>query len=1084
MSQMPPAPRLDGRDLAAFLRAAAELRPFYTPEWRPQSGDPGAALLEIAARMLEATVQRLDEAPGKHFLAFLDMIGVKLLPAQPARVPLTFVLSSGAREPVTVPARSRAAAKPPAGGDPIPFETEAAFVATPARPAAFLAAVPARDLVFDHGPDLALGGGATLLAGDDRQEHALYLGHATLFNVEGPARIDLAVSPFDSRLVPATSPFGIFRMAPGALWEYAAGERDWRPLGAALAGNRIVLTKRNADPIAELKIAGVKSRWLRCRVEPGGIAALSPVRIDSIRASVQPLGTDITTTSLVPGLLFANDVELAPDQPFLPFGSRPRLADVLSVGSREAFSKPGSRITLHLTLQAAGVPSADLKLAWEYWDGRGWRALPGLADGTERLARTGDVSFDGPADLQPVKVLGQESLWIRVRIVSGDYGRETFAVVNGTVTPGTSGIHPPVVGSLRIAYEARLTAPEALLTGNNLDLRPWSGSGRLQPFVPLEAGSQALYLGFDRALERGPLSLFFALEEQEVAETDRPRIEWEALTFPPGETAGRWVRLETLDGTRGLIESGTLQLFPPPGLAPGRLFGREAWWLRAVDADDRFLASPRTAGTGFDLPIFPTLPFPGPSEPGFDPLEAGLEASVARAVPAAEAAEVASGVTAGTAPRAVLACAQRDPRVEALRNLPHPSLAASQSTGRPPLPRLRGLFPNTAWATQGETIDGEILGSGTGLARQRFATVKTPVQDEEVWIDELGSLSEGERAALARPDVEHREVTDDTGAVLAFLVRWLPVEDLAEAGPEDRVYAIDRTFGQIEFGDSLHGRVPPPGRDNVRATYRAGGGTRGNLAAGTITSLRTTVPLVDSTFNPEPATGGADTEPLERAVERGPQRIRHGGRAVTRADYEALAREASPAVARARCLPRFDDRGREQSGWVTVVVVPESGEARPFPSIGLRRTVARFLGERAANVAAFPGRVRVIGPAYVEVSVAADLFPSSADLAPAAEAAAFRRLGEFLHPLTGGYAGRGWELGRLPCLSDFFALLEAVPGLDHVESLAMTLTSVKPDGKPAGQPIEFTPDRPVEAALPDYALVFGGEHRLRSRLRR
>ncbi len=1125
---LPRTPTLDGRDLAALLREALALRPFYTPEWRAAPGDAGTALLEIAAGLLEGTVQRLDQAPYKHFLAFLDLIGVQRTAAQSARAPLTFVLSEGAAEPVVVPARSQAAAPPADGGEPVVFETEAAFVATPARLVSVVSAAPAADQLFDHLPALAAGGTAVLFAGEaglDLQGHALYLGHPTLFAVKERVQITLHVDPFDPRLLP---PFPV-------VWEYFAGETeeirggetvkvpDWRPLGAARSPqNKLVLSKGQPGAIAELEIGGVTSRWIRCRVRAGGIAALSGVAITSLAAAVKPLAAD----GVPPDLAFANDVELqllalgATPAPlaFYPFGQRPRLADTFYLASGEAFSKQGATITLRVSLKvdpnlpesplspppaippppAAAKPSPDLVLAWEYWDGKGWRAIPGLADATNNFSLAGNdrqITFPCPADLQPVEVLGQENRWIRVRITSGDYGRETFTLASGVVTVETKHIHPPVVTSLRIAYDPAAVPLAAVLTDNNLDLRPWDGTALLRPFVPLDAEPPALHLGFDRPLAKGPLSLFFALDEQEVSEQSRPRIAWQYRRRRPGDAGAEWARLEVVDETRGLTESGAVQFFAPPDLAAERRFGLDGWWIRAVDVDDRFRPRPRTPFGAFPfLPFLPFLPFtpfpeapapPGrptrPTVPTFDVAAAGdiaADAVARRIVAPAPAPAPAGGCPPRPAP-----CAQRDPRIDALRNLPHPSLVSTAVRGVPPAPRLRGLFPNTAWAVQGETIAAEVLGSGTGLARQRFATARAPVAAEELWIDELGTLADGERAALAaRPDARVRQRSDERGRALAFEVLWRPVEDLALAGPGDRVYSIDRAAGEIELGDGDRGRVAPLGRDNVRLTYRAGGGARGNVAAGTITALRTTIPLVDATINTLAATGGADTEPLPRLLERAPEALRHRGRAVSRADFEALAREASPAVARARCLPRFDEAGRETSGWVTVVIVPESREPRPFPTPGLRQRVERFLRQRAPNVVAFPRRVRVIGPAYVEVRVTAELVPVTADQAPAAEIAASRALAEFLHPLTGGYQGRGWEFGRLPCLSDFYAELEGVPGVDHVAALAATLQPVGPAGQPLGAPIDITPDRPLDATLPDYALAYSGDHRLQSRL--
>lgn len=108
-----PAPPLDRRDLHAILQQVRELAPFYTPEWAvAEDTGAGAAMLTIVANMLEGLIRRLNEVPQKNFIAFLNMLGAKLLPAQPARVPLTFFLSTGAPEAVRIPLRSQAAATP------------------------------------------------------------------------------------------------------------------------------------------------------------------------------------------------------------------------------------------------------------------------------------------------------------------------------------------------------------------------------------------------------------------------------------------------------------------------------------------------------------------------------------------------------------------------------------------------------------------------------------------------------------------------------------------------------------------------------------------------------------------------------------------------------------------------------------------------------------------------------------------------------------------------------------------------------------------------------------------------------------
>ncbi len=68
---------------------------------------------------------------------------------------------------------------------------------------------------------------------------------------------------------------------------------------------------------------------------------------------------------------------------------------------------------------------------------------------------------------------------------------------------------------------------------------------------------------------------------------------------------------------------------------------------------------------------------------------------------------------------------------------------------------------------------------------------------------------------------------------------------------------------------------------------------------------------------------GVDAETVDNAKRRGPHSLRAGGRAVTASDFERLAAEADPAIARVRCLPP------EQSGKpIRLLLVPAHRTAR------------------------------------------------------------------------------------------------------------------------------------------------------------
>src|SRR5690606_10540988 len=99
-------------------------------------------------------------------------------------------------------------------------------------------------------------------------------------------------------------------------------------------------------------------------------------------------------------------------------------------------------------------------------------------------------------------------------------------------------------------------------------------------------------------------------------------------------------------------------------------------------------------------------------------------------------------------------------------------------------------------------------------------------------------------------------------------------------------------------------KVPATGR-RILAWYRRGGGSSGNVAAGSLTVLKDPVPGV-GVVNLSPAQGGREAESLENALARGPQEIHSLQRAVTARDYEFVALNSDRAVARALAVTSAD----------------------------------------------------------------------------------------------------------------------------------------------------------------------------------
>jgi predicted phage baseplate assembly protein len=302
---------------------------------------------------------------------------------------------------------------------------------------------------------------------------------------------------------------------------------------------------------------------------------------------------------------------------------------------------------------------------------------------------------------------------------------------------------------------------------------------------------------------------------------------------------------------------------------------------------------------------------------------------------------------------------------------------------------------------------------------------------------------------------------------------WDRVDSFAESGPEDRHYVVDLANGTIELGPAIrgadggwgqHGAVPPKGTQLRFTRYRHGGGRRGNVIPDTLTILRSAIPGVAEVTNPRGALGGVDAETLDAARARAALEFRTRFRAVTADDFEFLAREATPRVARAACVPP------ENGGPVRVHILPrveppdrKLSYEELVPDESLFAEVAEYLDERrliGTTVDLQPMKVR-----GMSVVVNLQALPRT-DLGRIEEEVSYA-LYTYLNPLVGGSldgAGEGWELGRALNQGELYGIVHAVPGVNYVKILRVYETNIqtgKQEAKPAGTHVPLEPDETI-----------------------
>jgi predicted phage baseplate assembly protein len=336
---------------------------------------------------------------------------------------------------------------------------------------------------------------------------------------------------------------------------------------------------------------------------------------------------------------------------------------------------------------------------------------------------------------------------------------------------------------------------------------------------------------------------------------------------------------------------------------------------------------------------------------------------------------------------------------------------------------LAWLGVNAVQVDQRNTLSGRVLGTSNGLADQSF-----PLP--------LGSVD----PATLQIQVE------ETGRGYQ---PWTRVDDLAAISAdaaiarEAGVYELDPEAGTLRFGDGLRGRIPDTGNRIRLAFGRFGGGSAGNVPAGTLAELQgrevggQNAPPI-KVQQPLAMAGGADAETLAVAEQRIPSRLRHRDRAVTADDYRALATQA-PAVdvGRVEVLPRFrpSDRRFEVPGVVSVMALPVAALA-PAPNPRPDRPFIERLHNYLAARTPLATELYVIGCEYVAVGVSVavtlrDGFAPDQVLQDVRDA--LRRL---LWPLPpGGIGATGWPLGRAVRSRELEVEVARVAGVDELNGI-------------------------------------------------
>ncbi len=348
-------------------------------------------------------------------------------------------------------------------------------------------------------------------------------------------------------------------------------------------------------------------------------------------------------------------------------------------------------------------------------------------------------------------------------------------------------------------------------------------------------------------------------------------------------------------------------------------------------------------------------------------------------------------------------------------------------------PRLCGIHKNAVDIIQKESVKDERHEYIAGKLWQEIALANKPVIDCDLWVNELSETSVSDLNEMKRIDSSNvRMVTDDDGQLTECWVKWQPKTTLADSAADGRYYQIDKNRGTICFGDGVNGKIPAYfGNAEISVDYSFGGGSAGNLPAGTIDGLIVGIPFVERMTNIEATCGGSNGQSLDAIRKIGAARLRHRGRAVTAGDFETLVMEQFTEVDEVRCFCGRNRDAAAENGSITIVVKPRDYASATY-SAALCRRIEEFLRSSASIEPVAGGRLAVIPSRIMRVSAEVIVQIDDYEYAAQTERAVIAAINDMMSSADEN------SIGRMPTVSAVYSALKKVEHIANVSRVLLT----------------------------------------------
>lgn len=590
---------IDNRNITDIEDMLVNLAKSYTPEWNFDISNPdiGAVLAILFAGQLQGNVTRFNQILEQYHTEFVNLLDISLRPAHPACATVLMDLIADTVSDVFVKKGTRLQA----GRDDrvIAFET------------AFPVALSASKLKLafmtsgQEGKILPVFGSFTLkdYLGEEQSEYVLgeTMRPFSLFDfkengIERQAMVfyhsrifDVENEPIYCRVEGNTSLFDKIQSGEVRFLYYT--EEGFLPVESwKILGDEIMLIKQK------------KNKKVKKDEKSYSVIAVEATKPQTVNQTISSIS--FSSSGGICNAEFVGNGSTDYDVTEFPvFGDTLSLYSECYIGMDRYFSQQGAKITLdfqvnykehYVGYSVEEEERPDLRIvkrkprfktesriayanaeeiSIEYFNGLGWKRLEcdreyrGMfAEGAEGNCK---LSFLCPKDWRQVQIGGYYGRMLRIQLQRSD---------NCYLQPC---IHRyPVVTKLTCAYtyvdrheyperaEVLFGTTERDITDKIIENKGFLG------FEHSNYSDTALYLGFDKVFETGPVSLWWRLADRERNTIGKVRFYY--------STAAGFKEMKIVDYTQNLTQTGIILFLPPADMGMMELEGKRLCWLKIV----------------------------------------------------------------------------------------------------------------------------------------------------------------------------------------------------------------------------------------------------------------------------------------------------------------------------------------------------------------------------------------------------------------------------------------------------------------------------------------------------------------------